>query len=129
MAYDPEQLFEKAIETIKSNSQVVFMEDVIANLPCSKVTFYEHFPAESNELNTLKELLDINKTNLKQGLRYKWENAESAPLQLALYKLVSTPDEARALSMQHIDHTTKGEAISASPIILSSPKGDEPDEL
>ena len=32
---------------------------------------------------------------------------------MGLYKLLATPEELAALSMQHVDHTTKGESINA----------------
>ena len=55
--------FEKAQKQIK-DKKLIFIEDVIANLSISKFSFYNYFKVDSNEYNTLKELLDkTNKNN------------------------------------------------------------------
>jgi hypothetical protein len=113
MAYDKEVIFTKAKAAIEENN-LFFIEDIVAFLPCSKPTFYEFFPVESNELNTLKELLDDNKVQTKVKIRKKLEMGEKAAELLALYKLICSDEERRSLQMQHIDHTTKGNEIKAS---------------
>jgi len=111
MAYDKDKIYELAKEVIIEHT-LYFVEDVVSLLPCSKPTFYEFFPIESNELNTLKELLDKNKINTKVRLRKKLEQGDKAAEILALYKLIATPEERSALSMQQIDHTTQGEKLN-----------------
>jgi hypothetical protein len=111
MRFDPEKLLEDAKNAIVNNN-LVFIEEVVHFLPCSKPTFYDYFKVDSNEFNELKELLDKNRVNQKLDLRGKWAISEAPALQLALYKLISSPDEIKALSMQSIDHTTKGESIN-----------------
>ena len=64
MAYDKNKIFEQAKEVTVKN-KLFFIEDIVAFLPISKKTFYEYFPIESDESNELKELLQINKTELK----------------------------------------------------------------
>jgi len=111
MAYDKGKLFEQAKKAVL-DYDLVFIEEIINYIPCSKPTFYEHFPIDSNELNELKELIEKNKLKIKYRLRSKWENMEAPALQLSLYKLLANSDEIRALSMQSIDHTSKGESIN-----------------
>jgi len=41
-------------------------------------------------------------------MRSKWYKSQSAALQLALYKIICTPDERKALSMSAIEHTGEG---------------------
>lgn len=77
------------------------MEDIVAFLPISKKTFYEFFPLESNESNELKELLETNRTELKVSMRSKWYKSNAPALQMALMKLIATPDELKRLSMQY----------------------------
>jgi len=60
MAYKTENLYQQAIKAIEENN-LFFIEDIVAFIPCSKQTFYDHFPINSDELDTLKELLDENK--------------------------------------------------------------------
>jgi hypothetical protein len=92
MAYDRVKIYEQAQELIKTK-KLFFIEDVITLLPISKQTFYEFFKVESNELDTIKELLDKNKIEIKNGLRNKWFNGNNPLTQMALYKLIGTEEE------------------------------------
>lgn len=104
MAYNKEHIFEQAIKIIEKDEDVCFVADILTELPISKPTFYDYFKVDSNELNTIKEKLEANRTNLKRRLRRLWYKSNSATTQVALYKLLSinTPDEARALNNQSI---------------------------
>jgi len=118
MAYDKTKIFEQAKElTVKH--KLFFVEDIVAMLPCSKPTFYEFFPPDSNELNELKELIDTNRTYIKIGLRKKWNDSEAPALQLSLYKLICSNEERKNLSMTHADVTTDGKEINQIPIVLT----------
>jgi hypothetical protein len=92
MAYDRIKIYQEAQELIKTK-KLFFIEDVITLLPISKQTFYEFFKVESNELDTIKELLDKNKIEIKNGLRNKWYNGNNPLTQMALYKLIGTEEE------------------------------------
>lgn len=122
MAYDIKKIYKQAISAIEADQDVVFLEDLYQILPCSHQTFKTHFPSESAELATIKELLEVNKTKRKKGLRKKWYDSDTAPLQLALYKLMANPDEIRALSMTHTEHsgTLSHEAVVK---IVNAPNG------
>jgi hypothetical protein len=109
--YDRNKIYEQAKEvTVKNN--LFFIEDIVAFLPISKPTFYDFFPIESNEINELKRLLEINRTELKVSLRSKWYKSNSPALQMALMKLICTDDERKMLSMNHTDLTTNGKEIT-----------------
>ena len=56
MAYDKTKLYEQAKEAIEKNN-LFFIEDIVAFIPCTKATFYDYFPVDSDELNDLKMLL------------------------------------------------------------------------
>ena len=92
MAYNKNKIYEDAMELIKTK-KLFFIEDVVTLLPCNKTTFYDFFKVESNELNTIKELLDKNKIEIKNGLRNKWYNGNNPLTQMALYKLIGTEEE------------------------------------
>ena len=117
MAYDKSKLYEQAKEAIKKH-KLIFIEDIVAFLPCSKPTFYSLFTIDSNEFNDLKELLETNRTELKVSLRSKWYKSNNATLQMALMKLICTPEERKMLSMQHIDHTTNDKEINEVKLII-----------
>jgi hypothetical protein len=100
MAYDRKKIFEQAKEMIVKH-KLFFVEDIVAFLPCAKPTFYDFFPPDSNELNELKAMLELNRTQLKVSMRSKWYTSNAPALQMALMKLIATPDELRKLSMNH----------------------------
>lgn len=123
MAYDKKKIFEQAKEVIVKN-KLFFIEDIVAFLPCGKTTFYEFFPPDTNEMNELKGLLETNRTELKVSMRSKWYKSNAPALQMALMKLIATPEELKKLSMQYNDHTTGGEKIQ----VINLGEGKKPDE-
>ena len=111
MAYDRKKIFEQAKEMIVKH-KLFFVDDIVAFLPCSNSTFYDFFPANSEELDELKELLNQNRTTLKVSMRSKWYTSNAPALQMALMKLIATPEELRKLSMQFIESENKNTNIS-----------------
>ena len=111
MAYNRDKIYLQAEEAIKKHN-LFFIEDIVAFLPCTKTTFYDFFQINSNELNTLKDLLDDNKVKTKSSIRAKlWKSNKASEL-LALYRLIATPEEHQKLNQSYIDHTTKGNEIN-----------------
>jgi hypothetical protein len=102
MAYDKQKIFEQAKEMIVKN-KLFFIEDIVAFIPISKPTFYDYFKIDSNELNELKGLLEINRTTLKVSMRSKWYTSNAPALQMALMKLIATPEELKKLSMTFVE--------------------------
>jgi hypothetical protein len=92
MAYDRIKIYQQALDLIEKK-KLFFIEDVVTLLPCTKSTFYDFFQIDSNELNTIKEGLDKNKIDVKNGLRNKWYNGNNPLTQMALYKLIGTEEE------------------------------------
>jgi hypothetical protein len=92
MAYDRTKIYQQAIDLI-DKKKLFFIEDVVSLLPCRKSTFYDLFPIDSNEMDTIKELLEKNKIEIKNGLRNKWYNGNNPLTQMALYKLIGTEEE------------------------------------
>jgi hypothetical protein len=106
MAFDRDKLYQQAQTAIKENN-LFFIEDVVAFIPCSKPTFYEHFPVDSNELNNLKDLLEKNKIRTKSAIRAKLYKSPKASELLALYRLICTPEERKRLNQNYIELTGK----------------------
>ena len=103
MAYKTNELEEKALEAIKEHG-LVFIEEVVSFLPCSKPTFYEH---GLNESNAIKEAIEYNKVSKKAKLRKNWEHSENATLNISLYKLLANEEELQRLSVQKVEHSGK----------------------
>ena len=106
--YEADDLEKQAIALIEAH-RLVFIDDVCAYLPCSRTTFYDK---GLNKSDAIKSALHKIRTAKKVALRSRWEEGDNATLQMGLYKLLATPEELAALSMQHIDLSTKGESLN-----------------
>lgn len=115
MAYDRVKIFEQAKEMIVKH-KLFFVDDIVAFLPCSKSSFYEFYPDGSDELDELKELLEQNRVTLKVSMRSKWYTSNAPALQMALMKLIATPEELKKLSMQFVESENKNTNFDISKI-------------
>jgi hypothetical protein len=97
MANDPKKIFNAAVEIIKKN-KLYFIEEIVSFLPISKTSFYEYYKQGTDEMNTIKELLEVNRVDRKAKMREKWYRSENATLQVALMKLLSNEEEAHKLN-------------------------------
>jgi len=125
MAYDKTKIFEQAKEAIVKH-KLFFVEDIVAFIPIGKTTFYEYFTIDSNELNELKGLLEINRTTLKVSMRSKWYTSNAPALQMALMKLIATPEELKKLSMTFVEseNTNRNENFDISKLYDSKAQTD-----
>ena len=129
MAYSVKKLEKTAIEAIEKH-KLVFIEDVLAYIPCSKQTFYN---LKMDELDSIKGRLQKNKVDMKVSMRYKWYKSDAPALQIALMKLIATEDEAARLnnSRQQLDVTSQGNKVTPppwlTPISNDEEKNDVPD--
>lgn len=110
MTYKTEELLEQAIKA--ASKGLIFIEDIVAYMDCSKPTFYEHKINESVKLNNI---IYKNKTYIKQRLREKMLDSDNPTMVLALYRLCSTAEEHRLLNQTYTDHTSNGETVK--PVI------------
>ena len=115
MAYDRKKIFEQAKEVIVKH-KLFFVDDIVAFLPCSKSSFYEFYPDGSDELDELKELLEQNRVTLKVSMRSKWYTSNAPALQMALMKLIATPEELKKLSMQFVESENTNKNIDAGKL-------------
>ncbi len=123
MAYDRIKIFEQAKEVIVKH-KLFFIDDIIAFLPISKQTFYDFFPVESDKLDELKGLLETNRTTLKVSMRSKWYTSNAPALQMALMKLIATPEELKKLSMQFIESENNTKINNNIKVEIVEPNGD-----
>ena len=126
MAYSKKKLLDLALKAIEEHS-LIFVEEVIAFLPCTKPTYYSYFPVDSNEFNDLKTKIEANKISLKTKIRKKLAEGDKAAELIALYKLIATDAERDALSMTKIDHTTNGKDLSLNVLNLDPLADNESD--
>ena len=119
--YDKNKLYEQSKEAIEKNN-LFFIEDIVAWLPCSKATFYKYFPLDSDELNELKGMLEVNKIRTKSAIRAKLFRSKKAGELLALYRLICTPEERRMLNQSYLEVESNKSNIN---ITFVDDKGDE----
>ena len=108
MAYKTKDLLKMAIKAIKKHN-LFMIEDVVAFLPCSVATFYNH---ELDKLEELKELINTNRIATKKKMQNKWFESENATLQMGLMKIIASIEERQRLSQSYTDVTTKGESLN-----------------
>jgi hypothetical protein len=125
MAYDKTKIFEQAKEAIVKH-KLFFVEDIVAFIPIGKTTFYEYFTVDSNEMNELKGLLELNRVTLKVSMRSKWYTSNAPALQMALMKLIATPEELKKLSMTFVEseNTNRNENFDISKLYDSKAQTD-----
>lgn len=103
MAYDKQDLINLALEAIKKN-QLVFVDEVVTFLPCSRATFYNH---ELDKLDELKDAINNVRTSMKSQMRNKWRESENATLQIGLMKLIASDEERKRLSTGYMETVQK----------------------
>ena len=102
MAYNTKKLYEQALKIIE-DVQPYWIEQLVAHMPCVKSVFYDHFPLDSHESNTLKGLLENIRINACLAQDKKWAESDNATLQLAHRKLIGSDEDRRKLSQTYTD--------------------------
>ncbi len=105
MAYDRVEIFEQAKKETEAK-KLIWIDEIIAFIPCSKSTFYDFFPDKSDELEELKALIELNRIQLKTSLRKKWYDSDAPALQMGLMKLLGTDEEAHRLNGSKTENKT-----------------------
>ena len=95
-----------------------FVEDLVAFLPCDRATFYRKFPQGCDECDTIKRALETNKVRTKSAIRHRLFNMDNPTAQLALYRMIATPEERDAISTTKTDITSGGEKIAKEPLTI-----------
>jgi len=102
MAYDKDKILKELLNNIEEDENITSFLDASETVPPKRQTLYDWGFDKSD---TIKSLIDRNKIKVKQSLRSQWKKEKASPtLQLALYKLLSTDEERKALSMEYREH-------------------------
>jgi len=102
MAYDPKELEKKALAAIEKH-KLMFVEHIVAFLPCSRATFYN---LELDKLDSIKKAVEEMRVSKKTKMLSNWINSETPSLQIAAMKMISEEHEAHRLNgtRQEIKH-------------------------
>ena len=115
---DKQKIFEQAKEAITKNN-LFFVNDVWVWLPRGRSWFYDAFPDGSDELDTIKDMLEQNKIKTKSAIRAKLYKGEKAAELLALCRLICTNEERQMLNQNYIDITSKGGELKSPTYIVN----------
>ena len=94
MTYDFKKMQKKAIEAITAH-ELVFVTDVPAYLGMPTSTFYLKQLDKDEEI---RDAIQNNRIRLKNTLKDRWKDSENATLQVALYKIICSDEEAHRLN-------------------------------
>lgn len=94
MAYDPKELEQKALAAIDKH-KLMFIEHIVAFLPCSKTTFYD---LKLHESNAIKKAVEEMRVSKKTKMLSNWINSETPSLQIAAMKMIAEEHEAHRLN-------------------------------
>lgn len=102
MAYDKKELEKKAITAIEKHN-LMFIEHIVAFLPCSKSTFYD---LKLHESDAIKKSVEEKRVSKKTKMLSNWIDSETPSLQIAAMKMISEEHEAHRLNgtRQEIKH-------------------------
>jgi hypothetical protein len=120
---DFDELKKIVLAAINDNN-LYFITDVFPYLPCSTTYYYNH------DMSSDPDVVDAimkNRIRLKQGMRRKWSDSDSAQLQTNLYRLIADDDEYQRLTKTHQDITTNGKDVTTPSVIeinIIKPDGD-----
>ncbi len=117
MAYSRKRLYEQAMQIIEERN-LFFIEDLVAFLPCDRATFYRKFPQGCDECDNIKSALETNKVRTKSAIRHRLFNMDNPTAQIALYRMIATPEERDAISTTKTDITSGGEKIAREPLTI-----------
>ena len=100
---DKEKIIKQAKKLIAEDKTILFIEDLVAELPISKPTLYKWFPKGSEEYNELLELIEKNKIIGKKEIRAKLRGSDKASELLAVYRMICTDEERKAIAQNYVD--------------------------
>jgi len=110
MAYDKKELEKQALQAIEEN-EIARISYLIPYIECSEATFYNH---KLEQLESIKAALQTQRIARKTKLIKKWEESESATLNIAAFKLLADEEELQRLSN---DRKTEEESKGVTVII------------
>lgn len=98
-----ERMFKKALNAIKKDGDILFIEDVRVCLGITRATLYRWWPKGSPEYERIFELIEDNKINMKKNIRKQLGKSTRAPELLSLYRMIATEEERRAINQTYVD--------------------------
>lgn len=105
--WNTEKLLAKALDEIAKDDNNLFIEDVVAACGVGKTTFYRYIPKDSEEYRQVWSKIQENRIEVKKFIRLKLRLSGKAAELLALYRMICTDEERRAINQQYMEMSGK----------------------
>lgn len=102
---DPDKLFAEVLEAIKTHN-IWTVSEVPSFVGVSQKTLYNLFPVDSERMDEIKAALEKNRQKSRVSLRAAMFKKKDPSCLIALYKMIATPDERKALASHFIETST-----------------------
>lgn len=97
------KMLKEALELIEEDDNVLFFDDLCAVLGVSRPTFYKYIKKGSEEYKKIDKAIQRNKIKVKKYIRLKLRVSGKAAELLALYRMICTDEERRAINQQYVE--------------------------
>jgi AcrR family transcriptional regulator len=101
--WNTEKLLAKALDEIAKDDNILFIEDVVAACGVGKTTFYRYIPKDSEEYRQVWSKIQENRVVVKKDIRMELRLSGKAAELLALYRMICTDEERRAINQQYYE--------------------------
>ena len=122
---DPDKLFADVMEAVKIHN-IWNISEIPNFVGISRPTLYNHFPLGSERMSAINEALENNKMKSRVSLRAAMFKKKDPSCLIALYKMIATPDERKALASHFIETST--DKLKPLEIHVIDPKKDGKEE-
>lgn len=103
MGWTTEKIKKIALEELEKDDNLLFIEDVVVRCGVSKPTFYKYIPKDSEDYKEIWEKINDNRVKVKGYIRLKLRLSGKASELLALYRMICTEEERRAINQQYVE--------------------------
>ena len=108
MSDKTEKYKDELLRVIKEKKIAIF-DHCFAYATFSRATAYNH---GLDKVDDIRESINNNRVSAKNYMINKWIASDNPTLNIAAFRLLSTPEEHKKLNQSYIDHSTKGKKIN-----------------
>jgi hypothetical protein len=99
-----EKIYAKAMKVLEENKDIYFIEHLASYLGISRTTTYKLFPLGSDEMNTIKDIINVNVCRRQQAIiGVNWANSDDFKKQIGFLKVTGDTELRKALSTAYIE--------------------------
>ena len=123
MTYTADDLLKRSLNIIDLDEDILFIDDLVCLLPCSRSTFYAKIPSASAHMDAIRSKIEINRLNTKKRMRKNWSDKDAAwYLQVKLYRLIANDEEKEVFASEKSNDPY---ASHPTEIVINAQQGNE----